>query len=104
MAAAGALAKLLGEREFSFVFYDGEWRRLHLSVIGGRAILLVVSEHRSAVALVRLQVKKFSREIETILEELSQRPQPVAGEGGLLSGSPMGEITQDDVENLFGKG
>ena len=100
IAAAGALAQLLGEKEFSFVFYDGERKRLHLSLIGGRAILLVLLDQNSAVALVRLQVKKFSREIEEIFTELSKRPDPVA-EGG---NPPIGEITDDDVENLFGKG
>lgn len=104
MAAAGALAKLLGEKEFSFIFYDGERRRLHLSVIGGRAILLVVQEHYSAVALVRLQVKRFSREIEAILKDLSQRPERAPGKDIQPSRPAVGEISDDDVENLFDKG
>ena len=104
IAAAGALAQLLGEKEFSFVFYDGERKRLHLSLIGGRAILLVLLDQNSAVALVRLQVRKFSREIEEILTELSRRPDPVAEGGNPRLKPPIGEITDDDVENLFGKG
>jgi len=104
VAAAGALAQLLGEKEFSFVFYDGERKRLHLSLIGGRAILLVLLDQNSAVALVRLQVRKFSREIEEILTELFKRPDPVAEKGSPLSKPNIGEITDDDVENLFGKG
>ena len=56
VAAAGALAQLLGEKEFSFVFYDGERKRLHLSLIGGRAILLVLLDQNSAVALVRRKI------------------------------------------------
>jgi len=104
IAAAGALAQLLGEKEFSFVFYDGEKKRLHLSLIGGRAILLVLLDQNSAVALVRLQVKKFSREIEEVFTDLSRRPDTVAEGGGPLSKSNIGEITDDDVENLFGKG
>ena len=104
VAAAGALAQLLGEKEFSFVFYDGERKRLHLSLIGGRAILLVLLDENSAVALVRLQVKKFSREMEEIFIELSKRPDPVAEGGNPLAKPNIGEITDDDVENLFGKG
>ncbi|MDZ4340430.1 MAG: roadblock/LC7 domain-containing protein [candidate division NC10 bacterium] len=102
IAAAGALAQLLGEKEFSFVFYDGERKRLHLSVIGGRAILLVLLDQHSAVALVRLQVKKVSRDMEDIFRDLSRRPTPVAGEGP--SRSRIGEITDADVDNLFNKG
>ncbi len=104
IAAAGALAQLLGEKEFSFVFYDGERKRLHLSLIGSRAILLVLLDQNSAVALVRLQVKKFSREMEDIFTELSRRPDSVAGGKGSPSKPRIGEITDDDVENLFGKG
>ncbi|MGH7370495.1 MAG: roadblock/LC7 domain-containing protein [Candidatus Methylomirabilales bacterium] len=104
IAAAGALAQLLGEKEFSFVFYDGEQKRLHLSLIGGRAILLVLLDQNSAVALVRLQVKKFSREIEEVFTDLSKRPDTVAEGGNPLSKPNIGEITDDDVENLFRKG
>ncbi|MFQ5804424.1 MAG: roadblock/LC7 domain-containing protein, partial [Candidatus Methylomirabilales bacterium] len=104
IAAAGALAQLLDEKEFSFVFYDGERKRLHLSLIGNRAILLVLLDQKSAVTLVRLQVKKFSREIVDIFDQLSRRPRKVAGEKGLLSESSGGEITDADVENLFDKG
>ncbi|HET7853040.1 MAG TPA: roadblock/LC7 domain-containing protein [Candidatus Methylomirabilis sp.] len=103
IAAAGALAQLLGEKEFSFVFYDGERKRLHLSLIGSRAILLVLLDEHSAVALVRLQVKKFSREMEDIFTELSRRPNSGV-EGKSPSKPAIGEITDDDVENLFGKG
>ncbi|MFQ5848243.1 MAG: roadblock/LC7 domain-containing protein [Candidatus Methylomirabilales bacterium] len=104
IAAAGALAQLLGEKEFSFIFYDGERKRLHLSLIGGRAILLVLLDQKSAVALVRLQVKRYAREIDEIFDDLSRRPQQLPGEGGLASESAMGDITDDDVENLFETG
>ncbi|MCI0483821.1 MAG: roadblock/LC7 domain-containing protein [candidate division NC10 bacterium] len=104
IAAAGALAQLLGEKEFSFVFYDGERKRLHLSLIGSRAILLVLLDQNSAVALVRLQVKKFSREMEDIFTELSRRPNSGAEGKSSPSKPAIGEITDDDVENLFGKG
>ncbi|MEE8151418.1 MAG: roadblock/LC7 domain-containing protein [candidate division NC10 bacterium] len=96
IAAAGALAQLLGEQEFSFVFYDGERKRLHLSVIGHQAILLVLLDRHSAIPLVRLQVKKFSKELERIFNELDNRPEPVGGRG-----REIGEITDDDVETLF---
>ncbi len=101
IAAAGALAQLLGEKEFSFVFYDGERKRLHLSLIGRQAILLVLLDHHSAIPLVRLQVKKFSKEIERIFSELSKRQEGAGGDRGRLWASGMGDITEDDVENLF---
>jgi predicted regulator of Ras-like GTPase activity (Roadblock/LC7/MglB family) len=103
IAAAGALAQLLGEQEFSFVFYDGERKRLHLSVIEGRGILLVLLDQNTAIPLVRLQVKKFSKELASIFRELAKRPEPVGSRGRSFADVEGGEITEDDVENLFGK-
>jgi predicted regulator of Ras-like GTPase activity (Roadblock/LC7/MglB family) len=101
IAAAGALAQLLGEQEFSFVFYDGERKRLHLSVIGRQAILLVLLDQNTAIPLVRLQVRKYSKEMERIFIDLAKRPDPVRGSGRSFSEAGFGQITEDDVENLF---
>jgi hypothetical protein len=97
------LAQLLGEQEFSFVFYDGERKRLHLSVIGQQAILLVLLDQNTAIPLVRLQVKKFSKELERIFYDLAKRPEPVRGSGRSFSEAGVGEISEEDVENLFKK-
>lgn len=103
IAAAGALAQLLGEQEFSFVFYDGERKRLHLSLIARQAILLVLLDQNTAIPLVRLQVKRFSKEIERIFHDLSKRPKRTGSDGHPGPESDLGEITDDDVENLFEK-
>ena len=42
VAATDGLAKLLGEREFSILFHEGEHDNLHINVVGGRAILVVL--------------------------------------------------------------
>lgn len=103
IAAAGALAQLLGEQEFSFVFYDGERKRLHLSLVGGKAILLVLLDQNTAIPLVRLQVKKFSRDLLNIFRELAKRSEEGGGRGRSFADEEGGEITEDDVDNLFGK-
>lgn len=103
IAAAGGLAQLLGENEFSRVLHEGERRNLHLSVVGGRVILLVLFDHHSPTGLVRLRVKKFSREIEQIFDDHSRRPKGFRGED-LQSESVFAEITDEEFENLFGRG
>src|SRR6202048_4345460 len=42
IAATGGLAKLIGEKEFSILFHEGERDNLHISIIGGGGGLVVV--------------------------------------------------------------
>jgi predicted regulator of Ras-like GTPase activity (Roadblock/LC7/MglB family) len=94
IAATGGLAKLIGEKEFSILFHEGERDNLHISVIGGRVILVVIFDSRSSLGLVRLRVKKASDELNKIFEALLKKvPAPGA--------SPFAEITDDDIDNLF---
>ena len=96
IAATGGLAKLIGEKEFSILFHEGERDNLHISVIGGRVILVVIFDTRSSLGLVRLRVKKASDELNKIFDGLLKKVQ-VPG----AAGSPFAEITDDDIDNLF---
>ena len=95
IAATGGLAKLIGEKEFSILFHEGERDNLHISIIGGRVILVVIFDTRSSLGLVRLRVKKASDELNKIFDGLLKKVQ-VPG-----AGSPFAEITDDDIDNLF---
>src|SRR3990167_3693977 len=70
IAATGGLAKLIGEKEFSILFHEGEKDNLHISIVGQRVILVVVFDTRSSLGLVRLRVKKASDELKTIFDGL----------------------------------
>jgi predicted regulator of Ras-like GTPase activity (Roadblock/LC7/MglB family) len=104
IAATGGLAQLLGQREFSILFHEGERDHLHISVIGGQVILLVLFDHRSSLGLIRLKAKKASEEIGQIFEELTRKLKRDPGEGRTLLESAFAEITDEDIDNLFGKG
>src|SRR2546430_4627918 len=39
IAATGGLPKLIGEKEFSLLFPEGEKDNLHITIIGGRGVL-----------------------------------------------------------------
>ncbi len=104
IAATGGLAQLLGQREFSILFHEGERDHLHISVIGGQAILLVLFDHRSSLGLIRLRAKKAAEEFGQIFEELTRKLKRDRGEGRFPFESPFAEITDEDIDNLFGKG
>ncbi len=96
IAATGGLAKLIGEKEFSILFHEGEKDNIHISIIGQRVILVVIFDHRSSLGLVRLRVKKTGDELNAIFARLIKKveKEPQAG-------SPFSEITDEDIENLF---
>ncbi|HMB16775.1 MAG TPA: roadblock/LC7 domain-containing protein [Pelovirga sp.] len=98
IAATGGLAKLIGEKEFSILFHEGEKDNIHLSIVGGRVILVVIFDQRSSLGLVRLRVKKASNELAVILEDLVRKAQDQHSE---FQASPFAEITDDDIDNLF---
>ena len=99
IAATGGLAKLIGEKEFSILFHEGEKDNLHISIVGGRVILVVLFDSRSSLGLVRLRVKKSSEELSSIFEKLMKKAEDKQKKG--TSDFPFAEITDDDIDNLF---
>ena len=95
VAAMGGLAKLIGENEFPSQFHEGERESLHMSIVAGKVVLVVIFDARSSLGLVRLRVKKASEELARVFEQLSRR-QSMPGVR-----SPLAEITDDDIDNLF---
>jgi predicted regulator of Ras-like GTPase activity (Roadblock/LC7/MglB family) len=99
IAATGGLAKLIGEKEFSILFHEGEKDNLHISIVGGRVILVVLFDSRSSLGLVRLRVKKASEELSAIFDGLMKKAEEKEKSGD--NDFPFAEITDDDIDNLF---
>jgi len=98
IAATGGLAKLLGEKEFSILFHEGERDNLHISIVGMRVILVVIFDNRSSLGLVRLRVKKASDVLAAIFDRLMKMAE---AEAAGVGASPFAEITDEDIDNLF---
>ncbi|OGP63949.1 MAG: dynein regulation protein LC7 [Deltaproteobacteria bacterium RBG_16_42_7] len=97
IAATGGLAKLIGEKEFSILFHEGERDNLHISIVGQRVILVVIFDQKSSLGLVRLRVKKASDELNAILQKLLQRVEKKPADQENL----LAEITDSDIDKLF---
>jgi predicted regulator of Ras-like GTPase activity (Roadblock/LC7/MglB family) len=95
VAATGGIATLLQEKEFAGQFHEGERTNVHISIVGGRVILLVLFDERSSLGLVRLRVRKAAANLTQILEAL------VAKSASQQQPSVFAEITDDDIDNLF---
>lgn len=100
VAATDGLAKLIGEREFSVLFHEGQRDHIHISIVALRAILLVIFDERSSLGLVRLRVKRASSEMEKIFESMNQKSDAET-QGQPQKASPFSEITDEDIDLLF---
>src|SRR3989304_1024778 len=96
IAATGGLAKLIGEKEFSILFHEGEKDNLHISVVEQRVILVVILDKQSSLGLVRLRVRKATEELGKSIQRLLARMSEGSDKESLLE-----EISDDDIEGLF---
>ncbi len=94
IAATGGLATLIGEKEFSILFHEGERDNMHISVVANRVILVVIFDKRSSVGLVRLRVRRASQDLEAILMAVDAKSKDKEEAG-------IEELTEDDIESLF---
>jgi predicted regulator of Ras-like GTPase activity (Roadblock/LC7/MglB family) len=99
VAATDSLARLIGEREFSVLFHEGERDHIHISIVSKRAILLVIFDERSSLGLVRLRVKRAAGEFDKIFDAMAQKASTGPVEGPMET--PFSEITDDDIDALF---
>lgn len=100
IAATGGIARLLGEREFSILFHEGEKDNIHISLIGQRIILVVIFDKRSSLGLVRLRVKKISDCLLKIFDDITSKSD-LEKTSGKVEESPFAEISDEDIDNLF---
>ncbi|RMG45517.1 MAG: roadblock/LC7 domain-containing protein [Acidobacteria bacterium] len=101
VAATETLAKMIGEPSFSTLYHEGEREHLFLSTMGEIAIMLIAFDERSSLGLVRLRVRQAEPMFREALERVVSRSRAAAA--GLKAGGPeMPEITDEDIDNLFG--
>ncbi|HKD16630.1 MAG TPA: roadblock/LC7 domain-containing protein [Thermoanaerobaculia bacterium] len=101
VAATDGLARLIGEREFSILFHEGERDNIHISIVAQRVILVVIFDDRTSLGLVRLRVRRAMAELEKIFEEIARKAEK---EKQVLTAdfdSPFAEITDEDIDRLF---
>lgn len=101
IAATAGMAQLLGEKEFSILFHEGEKDNIHIALIGTRIILVTIFDDKSSLGIVRLRVKKAVESLGPIFEDIFKKSEKDKNTKQ-PSKSPFAEITEDDIEKLFG--
>jgi predicted regulator of Ras-like GTPase activity (Roadblock/LC7/MglB family) len=92
IAATGGIAKLLGEREFTILFHEGEKDNINM-------ILCVIFDSRSSIGLVRLRVRKATESLTKIFEHITEKSAAERAES--KEESPFSAISDEDIDNLF---
>src|SRR4029450_3454618 len=95
VAATGGISKILREKDFTSQFHEGEKTHVHITLVGGRAILVVLFDERSSLGLVRLRVKEAAEEMGPLFDVVTKKAASRAGT------SVLSEITDSDIDNLF---
>ena len=71
--ASDQLAGLLGEREFTSLYHQGETGSMYLSEIAGVAILAAVFDRRTTLGMVRLKTREVVPELVELFKGLRAR-------------------------------
>ena len=73
-SSTAAMARLLGESEFTMLFHQGVKENIHVSAVDEDAILLATFDNRTTVGMVRLFAAEAGAAISAILGESRRRP------------------------------
>lgn len=97
IAATASMARLVGEKDFTILFHQGEKDSIHISLVGQRAILAVIFGKEASLGLVRLRVRRAAAEIDEVVRRILQR----MSLKDRLDLNPFCEITEQDIDDLF---
>lgn len=100
-AATQAMAKLLGEEEFSVLFHQGKHDNIQLSLIGDRTLLAVIFDDQTTIGMVRLYASETASKLHQLFEERAARQAAGGTPTPTLEGD-FNQEAQDSLDDLFG--
>jgi predicted regulator of Ras-like GTPase activity (Roadblock/LC7/MglB family) len=96
-AANDQLARLIGERDFSTLFHQGERESMLLADVSRRVILVVLFDNRTTLGMVKLKLRGAVEELGRLFERMfSAGLKKPAGSAPAL----LGDI-EDEIDRLF---
>ena len=97
-AATKATAKLLGEKEFSVLFHQGEKDSIQLTLIEDRLLLGIIFDDTTTIGMVRLYATETARKVL----EVMRRPHTDKAADPSISEN-YGASVEQSLDNLFKK-
>lgn len=100
-AATSQLASLIGEKEFSTLFHQGEKENLYVCLIANRVILAVIFDQRTTLGLVRVKAKNSAAELEKIFNDIFDKLDKQTGPKKGLD-LDFTKAAEEELDKLFG--
>lgn len=69
--ATAAIAKMVGEEDFTLMFHKGEDENVHFHAFNGHFILLSLFRNNTTLGLVRLHIDREIRTLKPILDKVT---------------------------------
>ncbi|MEF3245156.1 MAG: roadblock/LC7 domain-containing protein [Caldisericaceae bacterium] len=93
-SATNELARLLGEKEFTITFHQGQETNIHISLITQNVLLAMIFDNRLPIGAIRFWAKKVSNFTKPVIEEAEKRALT-------QTQKIMDEDINKDIEDLF---
>ena len=74
-----AMAKLVGEKDFSVLFHQGDKDHIHNILVDDNTILTVIFDDRTTIGMIRLYSKDIARNLKDILSNIRLTSQKEEG-------------------------
>lgn len=94
-ASTRAMAELVGEKDFSVLFHQGEKDHIHNILVDDNTILTVIFDDRTTIGMVRLYSKEGAKQLKGILESVRKKSLPEARK------IDMEKDIEDRLDDLF---
>jgi predicted regulator of Ras-like GTPase activity (Roadblock/LC7/MglB family) len=101
-AATSQLAELIGEKEFSSLFHQGERESLYISMVANRVILAILFDQRTTLGLVRVRTKHASNELEAIFNRIFKKLEVPSKEEKGPFDEDFTKEAEEEIDKLFG--
>ena len=72
-ASTRAMAQLLGEKDFTVLFHQGEKDHIHNMMIDSNNILTVIFDDRTTIGMVRLYSKEATKHLQDVLDRARKK-------------------------------
>lgn len=100
-AATSQLASLIGEKEFSTLFHQGEKENLYVSLVADRIILAVIFDTRTTLGLVRVKTKSTVTELEKTFRGIFSKVKKESVPRKEID-DDFTRIAEEEIDRLFG--
>jgi predicted regulator of Ras-like GTPase activity (Roadblock/LC7/MglB family) len=77
-ASTRAMAQLVGEKDFTVLFHQGQKDHIHNILVDSDTILTVIFDDRTTIGMVRLYAKEGARQLQEIVEGARKKTLPEA--------------------------